>query len=451
MIITKKMCAPLRVAGDMDRLPMNDVPAPRRVTIFLKQHYGRPAMPAVEVGDLVKKGQTIATSIDYLSANVHASISGEVEAISSIEDPYGGFSPAVTIKSDGRDEWHESVKPDPDYRKKSATELKTILSRAGVTTYDLEPLPLTAAIDPFGVTKQFISHIGKELYRPIDTVIVNTVDEEPMTVVNQRLFMDRGDEIGDGLWLLKQITVAGRVVVVVRSVHKRHAENFLGGVYKDNVTEIPDDYPEALPELLVKRVTGRETPAGETVRAAGALVVSFEHLLDAVEAVRDGIPNIHEMFTVGGGAAQPPKNIRVRLGTSLRDVLNFCDFREAQTAKLVLGGPMRGRAQFSMDMPVVKGVNTLLALTAAENPKIEPKHCMNCGACVDICPVHLQPNLLTRFCEFFKYDDAKFQEELPACIECGLCGFVCPAHRPMLQFIQNAKHHLELDRKGIDL
>lgn len=439
----KTPALPLKT-GKLDRLPMTEVPAPREATVFLRQHSGEVCIPAVEVGDRVLMGQALGTAQDQQGADVHSPVSGEVTLITAQEDPYGGFTLAVTIVSDGKDEAAEPMEPMADFNNTPPTRMLERLRQAGVTTYNLEPLPLSAAIRPADTASGLPAGVPEDTPEPpeLDTVIINTVDEEPLTVVNQRLFIDHKDRAADGIALIKRLTRASRVIFTVRREHEKIAVKTLGNDSGAEIKVVPVTYPATLPRMMVESLTSRAVPSGGTARDAGVLHISFEIMLDALDAITKGAPNMYEMLTVSGGAVNPPKNLKVRIGTPLRDVLRFADCREAGIEKLILGGPMRGKAQFSLDMPVVKGINTILALTSNEVVEIKETACINCGDCVDICPVKLQPNLMSRFCEFFQYDDPQFQKELRACIECGLCGYVCPSHRPMMQYFLNAKHQL---------
>jgi len=441
----------LKTDVELGKLPAAEVPAPEIATVFMKQHAGVECMPLVKQGDVVKTGQRIGAARDYLSADVHSPVSGEVARVEKTEDPYGGFTTAVTIKSDGEDERLEILSPDTRVGAMSPVALRALTRTMGVTLSGLEPLPLAAAVDPYGMPAKFLLHIGASIPPAIDTVIVSTVDAEPLSAVNERLLIDRGSESGAGLQLLTRMTGADRVFFAAKRSHTRRARAVLGGSYKDSVTIVPDSYPNTLPQMLVRTLTGRAIPAGATPRDIGVLIVSFCDMVAALDAARDKKPAIFQNITLAGGAAGPPRNLRVRVGTPARDILAFCGCRESSVGKLVFGGPMRGKAQFSLDVPVVRGVDTILALTPGEISHTEGYFCMNCGSCVDVCPVNLQPNLLSRHCEFFQYDDPKFREELSACIECGLCGYVCPSHRPMLQYFQNARHQLGIGRKGSSL
>ncbi len=439
----KSSVLPLKT-GKLDRLPMTEVPAPREAIVFMRQHSGEVCKPVVEAGDRVLLGQVVGTAQDQQGADVHSPVSGEVTLVAPLEDPYGGFTLAAMIVSDGKDEAAEAMEPMADFNNMPPTRMFERLRRAGVTTYDLEPTPLSAAICPVDTASDLPTGIAESTTElpALDTVIVNTVDEEPLTVINQRLFIDNRDRAAEGIALMKRLTGAPRVIFAVRKSHEKIAVKALGPDSGAEIKVVPVSYPGTLPIVMINALTSRTIPPGGTARDAGVLHISFEIMLDALEAITKGSANIYEMLTVSGGAVNPPKNLKVRIGTPLRAVLRFVGCREAGIEKLVLGGPMRGKAQFSLDMPVVKGVNTILALTESEVAEVKETSCINCGDCVDICPANLQPNLLSRSCEFFKYDNPQFQKELRACIECGLCGYVCPSHRPMMQYFLNAKHHL---------
>jgi len=436
--------APLKTIKGMDALPVNEVPVPARLIVFMKQHYGKGCIPLVKKGDRVKQGQTIGSTENFAAVDIHAPASGEITDILQLPNPYGGNSTAVIIENDFRDERIER-NTDPDYLEREPRELFYKLRRLGVTGINLEPIPLDTIAYP--ISTESDHKLALEELPPIDRLIITAVDEEPMMASCENSLSYYRDQVPDAVNLMKHLyEVNGTVTIAAPATKYDKATEAAKGTA--DVQIVSARYPNTLPELMAMKITGREIPASGSPRMAGVVVIPLRTAVHALRAVRDGDPVTKIIVTFAGDAVKPPRLLKATIGTPIREVLHFCDVKESSLARLVLGGPIRGKAQFSLDIPVVKGACAIQVMTHKTITPVAENNCINCGSCVEHCPVNLQPNILSRHMQFFNLDN-KIRKQFTACIECGMCGYVCPARRPMLQYMQNAKVALNIPRRGI--
>lgn len=145
---------------------------------------------------------------------------------------------------------------------------------------------------------------------------------------------------------------------------------------------------------------------------------------------RTGVPLIQKRMTVDGDAVAAPKNIIAPIGAQIHDVIDFCGGYKSDPRKILMGGPMMGRAIFSDEMPIVKNNNAILAFSKEKSYIPEETACINCGRCHHACPFNLLPTALA---EAYERRDAQKLADLQVmqCMECGSCSYVCPARRPL--------------------
>jgi electron transport complex protein RnfC len=204
-------------------------------------------------------------------------------------------------------------------------------------------------------------------------------------------------------------------------------------------------YPLGHPHLLFKKLFNKEIPSpGGKAIDMGVAFASVDTILHALEAIKDGKPLMERYVTVGGEGIQTPKHLRARIGTPLKDIIEYCGGFKGEPGRIVLGNPLDGMAQFSLERPVLTDTRWLWVHPENSSPTDKYRACINCGDCVDICPVRVMPNFLGNFCEFCKYEEAAGQYDLFTCIECGLCAYVCPSRRPLVHFIRFGKWELSL-------
>jgi electron transport complex protein RnfC len=404
---------------------------PKRAVIPLSQHIGAPTKPLVVIGQEVKKGEKIGETTGFVSAPVHASISGKVVAIGSFPHTLGVNMPSVVIESDGKDEWVAGLKENPDYNLLSPDELKKLVQDAGIVGMGGATFPTHVKLSP-----------PKE--KPIDVVILNGAECEPYLTSDHRLMLEKSKEIVDGLKILMRILNVSKGYIGIESNKPDAIEAMTkasAGTPEIKVWPVKVKYPQGAEKMLIKAITGRTVPAGGLPMDVGVVVQNVGTAEAISEAVLYGKPLIERYVTVTGRGVKDPKNFLARIGTPFSQLIEEAGGLSDSAAKVISGGPMMGMSQYTLDVPVIKGTSGILVLPKSEVSTQSYGPCIRCARCIDACPMKLQPSYIGLFIEKGRYEDAK-EYNLMDCFECGSCTFVCPANRPIVQWVKKAKKEL---------
>jgi Na+-translocating ferredoxin:NAD+ oxidoreductase subunit C len=411
--------------------PVADMPVPGRVVMPLQMHIGVPCEPIVKKGDTVKKGQMIAKPTSFVASPIHASISGTVTEIGKYKHPVFGYGEGIMIESDGKDEWIEGVplSTPRDYTKLSKEEILEIVKNCGVIGLGGATFPTHIKLNPPSEKK-------------IDYVILNGAECEPYLTSDHKMMLESADKIKDGLEIMMSLVGVDKAYIGVED-NKMDAIETLEKTFKGTNVEIVPlkvRYPQGAEKMLIKSITGKEVPSGKMCIDAGILVHNTGTAIAVSDAVRYDMPLIERVSTVAGGAVKNPQCVRLRIGTLFSDVFEFCSGFSSDPFKIVMGGPMMGFALGSTDVPVIKGVSGILALTKKDTNVSKELPCIRCGRCVEACPVGLVPSMLSILGQKDEFvEEAKTDYNLYDCIECGSCVYVCPSKRNMVQYIRTLK------------
>lgn len=406
------------------------LPLPKTVTIMVAQHIGAPSKTIVSRGDQVKTGQIVAQSAGFVSTNIHASVSGKVAKIDTLIDSSGYKKEAIVINVEG-DEWLETID--------RSTEL--------VTTCDLEPKAIVDKILQAGIVglggATFPTHV--KLSPPpgmkAEVLLINGVECEPYLTADHRLMLERGDELMVGIELLMKALQVNRAVIGIENnkpdaiAHLRKLAEKYKGI---EICPLKVQYPQGGEKQLIKAVTGREVPSGALPIAVGAVVNNVGTALAVYEAVMKNKPLIERIVTVTGKSVQNPSNFLVRIGTPVSQLIEAAGGLPDDTAKVISGGPMMGKAIPSIEIAVTKGTSGILIMPETEGHRKEMQNCIRCGRCVTACPMGLEPYLLMTLAEKRLWERSE-SESVMDCIECGSCSYSCPANRPLLDYIRLGK------------
>ena len=412
--------------------PIETLPLPKQAIVPLSQHIGAPAQPIVEKGDHVKVGQLIAQAASFMSANIHAPISGTITKIDTATDAWGMPMPAIYIEAEGDgDEWLETIDRTPDINRICKLEPEQIIEKIK----DAGIVGLGGACFP--------THV--KLMPPPDcqaeVLIVNAVECEPYLTCDHRLMLEHAEEIFIGISLLKRALKIERAIIGIENnkrdaieLFKKMADRHFG----IEVCPLKLRYPQGGEKQLIDATIGRQVPSGALPISVGAVVDNVATVFAVYEAVQKNKPLIERVMTVTGKSVKRPGNYLVRFGTPLQDVIEAAGGIPDDTGKIVAGGPMMGRAMQNTNMPAHKRTSGLLMIPAAESVRREPQNCMRCGQCVEACPMGLEPYLLIRLAEQKRWDEME-HNKIMDCIECGCCLFSCPSYQPLLDYVRLGK------------
>ncbi len=404
------------------------MPPPERVTIPVSMHIGAPCEIIVQTGDEVKVGQLIADSKSPVSAPIHSSVSGRVEAIADVTLSNGAKVPAVTIVSDSLMTVSEGVTTPS---RATHEEFITSVRASGLVGLGGAGFPASIKLNP----------AGKE----IDTVVINAAECEPYITADYRECIECADSIMDGVYILRDMLKVKNIIICVEDNKPKAikelaqiaaADDRVGDIVK--LMRLPSYYPQGAEKVIVYSATGRKVPAGGLPADVGCIVMNITSVSFLGKYFKSGMPLITKRVTVAGNGVKNPQNVIVPIGTSVKDVIDFCGGRVEEDTKILMGGPMMGIAMTKDDTPVLKQTNAIIVMTGKESHLPEATACIRCGRCVDTCPMGLMPLSIE---QAVAADDVERIKALGImnCMECGCCSYGCPAKRPLVQSMRIAK------------
>ena len=412
--------------------PIAPFPAPQQVVLPLSQHIGVPCVPTVEKGEAVKLGQVVgqpdpASPKRFVSAPIHASVSGTVATIEYRPHPLGKPTLAVVIDNDGQDTWADGLLAGADPADFDDEAIKNRILDAGIVGMGGATFPTHVKLSPPPDTK-------------IDTLILNAAECESYLTCDYRLMIEHPAELVEGLQLLANAVDATNLVIGIEA-NKPDAYAALSAAAEGTgirVEMCKVKYPQGAEKQLIHTLTGRKVPAGGLPLAVGVVVQNVGTAYAVYEAVRRNKPLVERVVTVTGDGVETPANYLVRLGTPVGALLGAAGLRD-DARRVILGGPMMGLAQYTSAVPVIKGTSGVLVLRDAE--PAEWRACISCGRCVEACPMRLMPNEISIACESGNVD-AIAATTIMDCFECGACTYVCPGKRPIVHWVKFGKAEL---------
>ncbi len=408
--------------------PIEAAPLPDKAIIFTSQHIGAPAKVVVAKGEMVKVGQLIAEAGGFISAPVHSSISGKVLSIDEVKDGGGVRKTAITIQREG-DEWLESIDRSEELKGECVLEPQEIVKRVA----DAGIVGLGGATFPAGVK------LSPPPGKSAEMLIINGVECEPYLTADHRLMLERADEFIVGCRIVMRALGVNKCYIGIEE-NKPDAITYLKGKVNDGIEVVPlkVQYPQGGEKQLIAAVCGREVPSGALPIEVGAVVHNVGTIVAIYEAIQKGKPLFERITTVTGKRVPNPKNLLVRVGTPINELMNCCGIETDYQGKVINGGPMMGRAMSNVESPTTKGTSGILIMPEEESNRAKSSACISCAKCVDACPMGLEPYLITRLTKFSK-SDRYVEQRAHDCIECGCCSFSCPAAIPLLDYIRLAK------------
>ncbi|CAI1500445.1 electron transport complex subunit RsxC [Serratia ficaria] len=413
-------------------VPLRVAPLPDTFIIPLQQHLGPEGELCVSPGDRVLKGQPLTLGRGR-TVPVHAPTSGTVSAIKPhiTAHPSGLAELCVIIEADGEDRWCER-EPLADYRQHGAAELIQRIHQAGIAGLGGAGFPTASKLQG-GMSG-------------VETLILNAAECEPYITADDRLMREHADQIIEGTQILRHL-LQPKITLIGIEDNKPEAiaalKQALRGQTDIALRVIPTKYPSGGAKQLTRILTGKEVPHGKHSSAIGVLMQNVGTAFAIKRAIVDGEPLIERVVTLTGEALSQPGNLWARIGTPVQHLLNFAGFRPQAQQMVVMGGPLMGFTLPTLNVPIVKISNCILAPTVDEMaPQEQEQSCIRCGLCVDACPAGLLPQQLYWFSRGQEHDKAR-NHNLFDCIECGACAFVCPSNIPLVQYYRQEKAEIK--------
>lgn len=410
---------------------------PSKVYIPLQQHIGAPANPIVNIGDNVKVGQKIGEAQGFVSCNIHSSVSGKVIDINEYNIP-GGLGLCIVIENNFKEEIHESVKPKGNLEDLTKEDIINIVKESGIVGMGGATFPTHVKISPPPNKK-------------IDVIILNGAECEPYLTADHRLMIENPEDILYGLKaLMKSLDVKKGYIGIENN--KEDAIRILKEASKSyddiEVVGLKVKYPQGAEKQLIYACTKREVPSGGLPMDAGVLVNNISTAAQISKSIKTGLPLIDRITTVTGNCIKEPKNLKVKVGTLVSEIINQCGgfICGDDVGKVIIGGPMMGNCQYSIDIPINKGASGILCLSKDESKNYKVQNCLRCGRCVDVCPAFLEPLYISAYSLKNDYEQSNKYRALD-CIECGSCSFICPSKRPLLESIRVAKREIVANKR----
>lgn len=408
---------------------------PPQLVLPLSQHVGTPAKATISVGERVLKGQKIADADGPVSVPVHATSSGTVVAVEErpISHPSGMTAPCIVIETDGLDE----AAPAQDlqnWRDCEPAQLIAAIREAGITGLGGAGFPTAIKLDPGN--------------RHIDTLVINGTECEPYITADDILMRERAREIVEGIAILQHILQPQEILIGIEDNKPQALAAMIAASEKlpMTVVDFPTKYPSGGEKQLIQILTGKEVPVGGLPADIGIVCQNVGTAVAVKQAICDGQALISRITTLTGRALGRQQNLEVRLGTPVGFLLEHCAYREQQSSRVVIGGPMMGYAIDNLDIPVVKTTNCILAPDAQEMPPQPPAQaCIRCGMCAEACPASLLPQQLYWYARAKEHSKLE-EHHLFDCIECGACSYVCPSNIPLVQYYRASKADIRMAR-----
>ncbi|MFN3966432.1 MAG: electron transport complex subunit RsxC [Endomicrobiia bacterium] len=414
-------------------IPIKQFPEPDIVIIPLSQHTGSPSKPTVQVGQKVKIGQKIGESTGFISSNIHSSVSGKVIAIEERTHPVLQKKVlSIVIENDKK---NELFKETGQHRKNidslNKNELLEIIKENGIVGLGGAMFPTNVKLQP---------------PKPVDILIINGCECEPYLTSDYRMMIEKTDEILEGIKILKKILELKKIIIAIEDNKQEAIDRFR---VKSSEFEVEIDvvslktkYPQGAEKMLIKKITGREVPIDGLPFDVGIIVQNVSTVYAIYQAVIEGIPLIKRVITVSGENCTKPGNYEIKIGTPIKNIINYCFSLPYSLLSayysLKMGGPMMGIIQTDFDAPVIKGTTGIILI---KNPDIQPdenRKCIKCGRCVDVCPMELTPLYYVLYSQEKNWQKT-LQYNVKSCIECGCCEYICSSKIPIVKIVKKAK------------
>lgn len=410
--------------------PVTEAAIPRQVALTLNQHIGAPANCIVKKGDTVKVGTLVAEAGGFVSANIHSPVSGIVSKIDKTANAFGIYTQTIVIDTDG-DEWEESIDRSTELNDKitlSPAEIIQRIAQCGIVGLGGATFPTHVKLTP---PKEFTPTV----------LIINATECEPYLTDDHALMLESPEQILIGCRILMKAIGVEQAYIGIEN-NKKDAIALLAEKAPKypglEIVALRTRYPQGGEKQLIDAILHKQVANGALPVSTGAIVQNVGTAFAVYEAVQKNKPLIDRIVTITGDGVTRPGNYRVRLGMPIGELIEIAGGLPAEVSKIILGGPMMGKAVSNLEAPIPKGCSGILMLNECHAHRGPISPCIRCGQCVSVCPMGLEPYLLAKLSENHLFEKAE-KESITACLECGCCAYSCPSNRPILDYIRIGK------------
>ena len=400
------------------------MPLPSKIVLSMNQHIGAPAAPVVAKGDQVYVGTVVGKAGGFVSSDIHSGVSGTVAEISTMVGSNGSTQTTVVITPDGEQKVDPSIAPPQVTDFKSFTDA---IRASGLVGLGGAGFPTAVKLSPKNLDE-------------IDTLLINGAECEPYITSDHRCMLEDTHFILSGIKAVMKYLNIPKCIIGIEgnkpdAIAKMQSAIDVAGI---GVKQLPCRYPQGAEKVLIETCTGREVPFPGLPSDVGVIVMNVTSTAFVGKYLETGMPLTTKRLTVDGDIVKEPKNVEVIIGTPIQELLDFCGGLTAQPGKVLYGGPMMGTCVASLDQPILKNNNAVLAFSEAWAHLPKKTNCIHCGRCVNACPLGLAAKDIVKA---YEKGDVEQLQELNAdlCMSCGTCSFVCPAKRPLAPSIALAK------------
>jgi len=395
------------------------MPIPDVVKICMSQNIGAPCKPLVQKGDYVKVGQKIGDTDAFVSAPIHSSVSGTVKDIVQSRGSMGGMETLIVIEPDKKQVISEEVQVP---HVSNHAEFVKAVRESGMVGLGGASFPTHIKLNPKNLDE-------------CKVLVVNAAECEPFITGDNRMMVEQGQDVLDGMRLIMKYLNLPKGIIGIEENKPDAIEN-LNHLIQENgyddieILKLQSRYPKGAERVLVYEATGQVMNAGVLPAQLGVILDNVSTIAILGEYFKTGMPIVRRRVTVDGDAVKDPKNVFVPIGTQLADVIDFCGGYKQEPRKIVMGGPMMGRATHSDESVTMKNTGAILAFGKDTAEVKQETACINCGRCIEACPFHLMPVI---FAEAYQRKDVERLQQFNVmqCMGCGSCSYVCPARRPL--------------------
>lgn len=409
------------------------MPVPDRVYISVVQHIGAPCEPLVEPGDYVKVGQLIADTEAFVSAPIHSSVSGTVVKIDKIMSSLGSVDKTIIIETDKRQEvWEGIAKPHIQSREDFIAAVRA----SGLVGLGGAAFPTHIKYNPKNI-------------QDVDTLVINGAECEPYITSDYRTMIEDTENIVYGIRIIMKYLDLKKCFIGIEknkplAIKKlKYATKNMEGV---TVVALPSTYPQGAERVLIHQTTGKDLPMGKLPADIGIIVSNIATVGFVSDYFKTGMPLISKRITVDGNAVLFPKNLRAPIGARICDIIEHCGGYTKPPKKILMGGPMMGRAIYNHEKALIKNNNAILVFDKEKASFPEESDCIRCGSCFRSCPLNLMPTEIEKEYHLANIEGLK-KLKVSMCMECGCCSYVCPAKKQLSMINRLAKRMAQEGKK----